>query len=398
MSPRVDRRSTPIPQIDWRVVGLSSLAGTILAIVILGIQIFGEGGGDPQSVIVPGEFGASADAFEEDFDDDVHYRDDRLVGHDGQFFYSVARDPWHLDDVADHLDRPTYRLGRPLLSWVTWALHPLGGGYGLAWTLVGVGVAAAFAFGIAGGVMLNLTAGRPQLAAIFPVLPGSIATLALSTADVLSLVLLLGAMAATIKERTWGAAAMGACALLAKESVALPLVIFLGVRAIMRLGDHDRSVAAVVRALLRSPEGRIASASIIPWLLWSVWLRIELGAETQVVEFGLPFEGLVDAWRLEWSTGHQLIAIATVPFTYLAAIWALYRGRSVHRLRPLWWALLGQLCFSTLFGVNVVGLDYNATRTMMPLLVLALIVGLGSMVPDTEDQTPSFSRPRPTPA
>src|ERR671919_468424 len=50
---------------------------------------------------------------------------------------AIARDPMHLHDVADHLDRPRYRLQRPLYPLLAWLLHPGGGGMGLVLAMFG---------------------------------------------------------------------------------------------------------------------------------------------------------------------------------------------------------------------------------------------------------------------
>lgn len=81
-------------------------------------------------------------------------------GHDGQQFYAIARAPMHLDDAAEHLDRPRYRLQRPLFPVLAWALHPSGGGTGLVWALIAVGVAGVLLSGLGAGALSTALGGR----------------------------------------------------------------------------------------------------------------------------------------------------------------------------------------------------------------------------------------------
>ena len=48
----------------------------------------------------------------------------RGAGHDGQYFYLIARDPWAVNGYADLADDGAYRFRRPLYGW-------LAGGFGL---------------------------------------------------------------------------------------------------------------------------------------------------------------------------------------------------------------------------------------------------------------------------
>lgn len=391
----VEKDTAAPATLRWPTIIRWALAGTLLATIGLAAHIAAPGDGDPLSVILPGSEGPSAEVFLEDFPD-IEF--ESRIGHDGQQVYAIARNPWNLEEVAPHLDRPTYRLSRPLLSWLGWALHPFGGGAGLAWALIAVEIFSVFVFAVAGGAVLQLVGSRPQLAALFPLLPGTFATLMITTADVLATGLVLAAIGATMSRRPVLAALFGALGILAKESLALSLGVFLLARMLLRYHRQDAETRSW-RDLVRSPEIPIGVGSIGPWLLWSAWVRLQLGPETTLVEFGLPFGGLVESWDRVWSQEGHVFALLTVSLTYIIAVWAIHRARDVERLRPLWWALIAQLAFTTTFTVNVVGLDLNGPRTTMPLLVLALVVGLGATSAAGQTTAPArVSEPRPAPS
>lgn len=378
-------------EIRWRATALWALSSTVfVAAGLIGPTIDA-----PIRLIAPGSEGPSADIIREDFPE-FEFRSE--VGHDGQQTYAIARNPWNLDDVAPHLDRPTYRLGRPLLPWLGWALHPSGGGTGLVWALAAVEIVAVFGFAVAGGALVQVVGGRPQLAGLFALLPGTMAAVAITTSDVLAVALLAAAIAASLRSRSTMSAAFGALAIFAKESVALPFGIFLlvkaGIRAAIRPPEQS-----VVRTFARAPEVATGAAALIPWLLWSAWLRVQLGAETRLVEFGFPFGGLIDGWHLRWSQGEDLAAFGTVSATFALAVWAIVRGRKAAHIRPLWWALIAQLTFTSTFQASVIALDYNGPRTTLPLLLLAIAVAVGStQQPHHPSAEKGLSPPRPTPA
>src|SRR3954453_2980796 len=125
--PVPDAFGTRRAALPWREIATWALLGTFL-ITIWAFLDVERSGRNSLNFIQPGAKGPSAQAFHEDFPNPV-LPDSR--GLDGQQFYALARNPFHLSEVAPLLDRPRYRLQRPLLSWLAWALHPTGGGEGL---------------------------------------------------------------------------------------------------------------------------------------------------------------------------------------------------------------------------------------------------------------------------
>ncbi|HSP03599.1 MAG TPA: hypothetical protein VLR27_08875 [Acidimicrobiales bacterium] len=307
------------------------------------------------NVLLAGEEGPSVDAVTADIPD-ADLAPER--GHDGQQFYAIARAPMHLDEASEHLDRPRYRLQRPLFSVLAWALHPSGGGTGLVVALLVVGVAGVLLSGVAAGALSHTLGGGTWPALLVPVLPGAFGALRITAADTLALGLLLAAVwAAEIRRSRLGVAAAVA-AVLAKESMALLLVAHAATR---------RTRESVLAAL-----AGVASAGT-----WWVALRLLVDSDVaQVKEFTWPFGGMI-VYVDEWLSGHNLIGAAMAIGSFLLAFVALWRRGPRH---PLFGTLAAMTALASVFAASVVALDYNAIRTLGPLLVIAILT-LGTPTP-----------------
>lgn len=335
--------------VPWfRLVRLAMI-GTVVMLVAVALHLESKGG-NPVGLIQPGADGPSADVFEQDFPD-LEIPDG--LGHDGQQFYAIARSPMHFDEVSNHLDRPRYRLQRPLFPLLAWALHPTGGGYGLVAALAAVGVAATFLLGLGAGALSIQLGGGVWPAVLMPLLPGTFAALRLTlAADTLALGLVLVALFAAERGRTTFAVLAAVLAVLSKESV---LVILIG-HAVFR-----RTRSAVVAAL----------AAIGAAALWWLFLRLVVEADSaQVLEFTWPFGGVV-ASAGDWASGTDWIAGVTVLITFVFAGLALWRRGIRH---PMFGALVTVTIFSIFLGQDVLGPNFNGPRTIGPVLVLAIIM------------------------
>ncbi|MFP5320271.1 MAG: hypothetical protein ACLGIC_00330 [Acidimicrobiia bacterium] len=279
-------------------------------------------------------------------------------GHDGQQYYAIARDPTDLDEASEHLDRPRYRLQRPLFPLLAWALHPTGGGTGLVLALVVVGVVAVAASGAAAGALSTALGGGAWPALVVPALPGAYAGLRITTPDTLALALVLAAIWAAEVRRARPAIAAAVAAVLAKEAM---LVLLVG-HAL-----HRRTRASVLAAAT-------AGATAVAW-----WLALRVLVDTdvpQVKELTWPFEAFV-AYADEWLEGRNRIGAAMAFGSFALAFVALWRRGPRH---PLFGALAATTAFSCVLGASVIALDFNATRTLGPLLALAIIT-LGTPTP-----------------
>lgn len=341
----------PLP---WR--RLFQLAGLATLLMVSGVLLHLESeGGNVVGLIQPGAKGPSAPVFAEDFPDTVLPGG---IGHDGQQFYAIARNPLHWDEVADHLDRPQYRLQRPLFPLLAWALHPTGGGSLLILAFFVVGTLAVFLLGLFGGALSIHLGGGIWPAFLLPLLPGSFAALRITLADTLALALALGALLWAERGRAGPAAVAAIGAVLAKESILL---------------------LPVVHALARRRRAAIAAAVAAVGAAGTWWLLVHLlvdADERQVVEFTWPFGGVIEGASV-WLEGRDLVAAATVVGAFLLAVVALWRRGRTH---PLFGPLLAVTVFSVFLGPDVLGPDYNGSRTVGPVLVLAILV-LGSPSP-----------------
>ena len=333
--------------LPWRAVVVAAVAGTAFAVslVLIHVSLTGE---SPLNLIQAGAKGPSAAVIERDFPS-APLPDG--IGHDGQQFYAIARQPMHWVSVAADLDRAPYRLQRPLLPWLAWLLDPSGGGPGLVLALFAVGVAALLAGAVALGAIAAHVGRSPWLGALFPVLPGSLVALRITTADALATALAVAAVAFLLRSRNGLAIFAAVLAVLAKETSLLIVVGY-------ALWRRDKWSAAAAATAAGAAAALMAS------------LRLAFPhAGHQVLEFGLPFVGLAHAAG-RWVHGDDKLALATLLVTVALGITALARGGLRN---PFGWATAIQLALLPVLQLNVIGLDLNATRTVLPLAVCAVL-------------------------
>jgi len=302
----------------------------------------------PANVVYPGALGPSAAVFRADFPGEEL---PDAIGHDGQQFYAIARQPMHLEEVAPDVDRPHYRLQRIAFPVLVWMLYPPGGGTGLVVATVMIGAVALAAGAFATG-RLSVQLGGPRwMALVFCLLPGAYTTLRISTADTLALAAAIGAIVLSLAGRHRWAVASAVLAVLAKESMWL-------IVAGHALWRRDRAGAA------------LAGIPALAGGAWWLTLRVLVKDSSEgVTEFVLPFVGIADSLEL-WLRGEHLIAATSVTLAFGLGVLALVRVGLSH---PLGWAILIQLMFLPWLNINVLGLSFNGSRMTMPLLVLGLV-------------------------
>jgi hypothetical protein len=306
---------------------------------------------DVVTVIDPASESAAVPILRHDF---PGYELHQGLGHDGQSFYAIARDPFHLADDAHYLDRPQYRLQRIALPVLGWMLHPQGDGRGLVvalwfWAVVGVALTGFGSALVARGLGAS-TDTAARLALFVPLLPAGWATLDLTVADELALGLAFLAIALDLYGRRRSAIALAVVAVLAKEVI---LLVFLG-WAIWR------GLATVLRLFA------IPAAVALAWWI-TLHLTITTGHEA-IGEFS-PITGPIDSVRI-WIEGYgRMVALVTIVTVVLAAV-ALWRRGVWSPLGP---AIVLQLLLVACLDASVLSGDWNGTRAAAPLLVLAII-------------------------
>ena len=272
--------------------------------------------------------------------------------HDGQQYYVIAREPMHPTAAAPGLDRPRYRLQRILFPWLSWLLHPSGGGEGLIWAMFAVGVAGVLAGSVASGA-LSMELGGPAWPAVaFGLMTGSFTALRISTPDPLAVAFVFWALWFLLRRRLLWAVLLALAAVLTKETSLVFLVGF----ALWRR-DRDSVVATVVPAA-------VASA-------WWLWLRLLLPkVGNQVSEIVLPLTGWVDAVRF-WAHGYEPLGLVSAVAAVVVCVEALVKGGLRH---PFGWAILANLGLFAFLSVSAIAPERSAGRTTMGALMLAIIV------------------------
>lgn len=304
---------------------------------------------NPLNLVQPGEQGPAVEVFHDDFPDQELLSDSGL---DGQQFYAVARNPFDLDEAAEHLDRPRYRLQRPLLSWLAWIGHPTGGGHGLIWSLVVVNVAAIWVLATATGAMSVRLGGPPWVAALVGLYPGVWWSLRVTVADTLATALALASIALLLHRRARWAVVAAIAAVLAKETAALILLGW----AIARWRDRTRWYPVL-------GAGVVAAA-------WAAFLRVRLPGSEVVGEVTVPFLGLYEAITDRWLDGDELWGLLGTASGLAVGAAALLRRGMRHPLGP---AIAVQLVFLTVANGDVLGNGFGGGRAVLPLLALGTI-------------------------
>jgi hypothetical protein len=273
------------------------------------------------------------------------------VGLDGQQFYAMARDPMHPNAVAPSLGHPRYRYQRILYPALAWLLHPGGGGPGLVWALVTVSLLGLFIGGLALGALSDLLRGPPWLALLYPLLPGALWSLTTSVADGLAVSLSLLTIVATLRGRSTLAWCAAIAAVLTKETTILvPLALVLA-----RRRKEDLPLL------------------LLPALALAAWLGVVRlwvpGGGVQPERLVLPFTGLLDAIRLRWLHGKELVGMASTLSAFVVGAYVTARRRGPSELR---WVIGAQIAFLSLCSGDVLGNDFGGTRSTLLLLALGL--------------------------
>ena len=313
---------------------------------------------NPLNLIQPGLRGPSVDVFERDFPDSFI---PDSTGLDGQQFYVIARNPFDLHEAAANLDRPRYRLQRPLLSWLAWAGHPTGGGTGLIASFFVVGMLAVAGLATAVGAVSRRLGGPVWIAATVGVFPGVWWSLRVTVADTLATALALGVIALLLHGRTRGAVVLACGAVLAKETAVLVLVGWV----LARPRDRQRWYPLV--------------AAVAVAVAWAIVLRVQLPGSEAVGELTAPLSGIVGAVRDRWLDGEELWGLLGFASALIVAIAGLWRSGVRHPLAP---AILVQLAFLSFANSDVLGNDFGSGRAMLPLLTLGAIA---VVTPDAGD-------------
>ena len=337
-----------------RVIRFALLGAAVGSLVVMGMT-FGLGQG-LTGMIAAGNRGPAAETLSKDF---PNTKFEPTTGHDGQYYYLHARQPMHLDKVAPSMDQARYRMQRVLLPVLAWLLHPSGGGNGLVWALVAIGVASLLLGGIVLGLLSVDGGGSAAVAVAFGLLPGALATLLVGGCDMLALSLALTAILLSNHRRWVWAAAVSIAAVLAREVVFVLLGSWVFGQVLLRHPDRRRLVLVNL------------VAPIMVWGTWWLYLREAFPREGSMPGLFLPpFVGWWRAWNKGGSSGRGLIGFSMLIYTLLLAFYGFAR---TSRRSQWFWPMVAQLGFLTILGPWVIGPDLEATRMVAPFILVTIL-------------------------
>jgi hypothetical protein len=285
------------------------------------------------------------------------------VGHDGQLFYSVARDPLGRHGTpqafsvfdSDTSNGPAYRYRR--------ILYPvLAGGFG--WfsgpqTLVGMIVLVAVAFGGIGWATADLSAQwkrTPDAAIVALANPALLLTCWLLEADPIAVALALAGLALALRDRWRLAAVFLACAVLTKETY---LLMPWSLAGWLSMTGRRRLAAWFV------------IATGLPLAIWAGYLWSTMPGGQGAANFGLPFAGLLNAshqWVISERNPTEWICAAVAVLLLWRAGVTFYRGTHLMRWLVGPWVLIG--CAAS---AEVWGKPNNAARALAILWPLTVL-------------------------
>lgn len=334
---------------DWRTIVGWLVAGLIIGALVQWIHLR-DLDGNLAGVLRVGVESEAADVIVEELG---RIPVTRGTGHDGQYFYLIARDPWATKGYADLADDGGYRFRRPLYGW-------LAGGFGAfnpEATLIGLNVWAILGLGLATAATADV------LSRLGGKLWGMIGVLAnlglwlsvqLVTADALATGLALLAVSLALRERTaWAALALTGAAL-SKET----FVLFALGLAVWKWLERDRRTALVYLAVPAMGLGA-----------WMIWLNAQVGgALSSKANFSLPLVGLVQSFS-SWTNGSE-VAHAVVAGAALA-IGA--TGAFVARNRMVLWLTIPWVAVAFVSSSTVWSGANNAVRAFLPAWLLGWI-------------------------
>jgi hypothetical protein len=364
----------PMAQPPWKRVAVVGLAGALIGLALLALQLV-RLGGDPTAPFFVGTFWDLDDALAER---GIEVQTVPGTGYDGQWYLGLAYDPLLLDDLSDGFDMPRYRAGRPLLGMAGW-LASGGGLLGAAPGILAVGVLAA-GLGAAATARLAVAAGLPRWAGLaFCLVPGVAVGVTHATAEPLGLACAALGLSLAVRPPDRLAPAAGlafAAAALTKETY---LLFALAAAAVALLEGGGRLWARVRRA------GLLVAPGVALLAVWSGWVALRVPASATdgrpAAALAPPLTGWVDAigdmvagtWVADAPVGP--LGIGLMVGSLLLAVAGVVAG--LRRPGLLGWCGLGFGVAALCLSPYLLGHFLSAMRVLAPS-VLAALLGLGA--------------------
>ena len=359
MASRHPGRTTETPRARYLV--LLGLGAAALMVLVLAARLGGLSG-----LLTVGESVPIRSLIEEELPDvTIH----AARGHDGQYFYAIARDPFASGPTPDLLRLPSYRyrrIGFPLVA----------GGFGTfsaETTVAGMLVLAMAGFGMSVVATYRLAWRESLPSWVAPVAAASLPAL-LSVrflmADSLALGLgLLGIL--------WFVEGRDKAALVALALATLTKEVYLLIPLAM--------AASIIHADRNSPDSRRRALWYVVWptlplALWSVFLAVRLGWGDQALNnLEWPFVGIVESIaRWDQAPGREIAFAIFAMLTMVLAATVVVLVRD----RILAWLVLPWIALLIISSDLIWAFGNNALRVAAPLWTLG-VLGLGTYVART---------------
>lgn len=283
------------------------------------------------------------------------------TGHDGQYFFLQANDPWlqRPAEGLEFLDFPTYRAQRMLYPVVA----SIGGLLGPAQILWGLVVTNILAMGAGSWGLGRLAASMgmsPWLGLAFALNPGSIFELAIDGGSLLGWALAVWGLVA-VSERKWTiGAVLLAGAVLARETMVL---VAIGAFAFIWFTDRRPRLSLVA--------GPVGVAG-----LWWLVVRKQLQSlpwPTSDKTLDIPFRGIWLGLSNWLSTGGLNLALGVLVLFCAVVILA----SAVVRPSLLSWGTAGFVPLLMILNPAITVGGLNITRAMAPVVSAAVVLVLG---------------------
>jgi hypothetical protein len=279
-------------------------------------------------------------------------------GHDGQAFWTQARDPLLLQQPSpvERLDRPRYRAQRVAYPAMASFGRIFGEG-GLLWSLALINVAAA-AIGTWLCARLAVRLGAPSTCGlVFGLSPLVLFATALDLNDAVALAGLVGFALAARQGRWVVATLLAVLAVLSRETS------LLAVLAVAVLGGPPPALA----------RRRTAAVAVAATTGWFLYVRAMLGPDdTKLPEIVLvPFRGFVDATDQFWRPRGTWEDAAVAAMVVATAVWVVARWLR-RRTFEMTLALPSALIVPFL-GAPVVAVSFAIMKAIGPALTFAAL-------------------------
>jgi hypothetical protein len=278
------------------------------------------------------------------------------LGHDGQLYYLIARDPLGLHGTPQALaafeeNGPRYRYRRILFPLLAGGF----GYFGAHTTLAGMIVLAIAGMGLGAAALADLAFQwhlTPRVVLIALMNPGALISLWLLVADPLAMGLALVAIALAFRRQTvW---ALVACTLAALTKETYLLVAW-----------------SLSGWLWRQHRSRIGAAfAILPTLavaLWSAWLLARMPpGEAVVRNLGIPLQGIAAAipiWITHERNPVEIVLAVSACLMVIVSVTCVTRSR----LPAIRWLVTPWIVLAMIATVRVWGPPNNAARTLAVL-------------------------------